>query len=81
LYAIKRIQLIKNTGVDQKRIEHEIDILARSNCPHIVRYYRWWDEHAEFNCQVSFLFDFYDFLEHFDLFSETRRRRETNQRT
>ncbi len=62
LYAIKRIQLIKNTDVDQKRIKREIDFLARSNCPHIVRYYRWWDEHAEFNCQVSFcfLFDFND---------------------
>ena len=65
LYAIKRIQLIKNAGVNQKRIEREIDFLARSNCPHIVRYYRSWDEHAEFNCQVSFCFLFDYFLEPF----------------
>ncbi len=53
IYAIKQIKLDKTSDAEQKRIKHDINFLAGLNCPYIVRYYRSWEECAEFNCQVS----------------------------
>jgi serine/threonine protein kinase len=62
MYAVKRIQVREHIGEEQERIKREIDFLAGANCPHIVRYYRAWNECTDFDCQVSSLSLFLSFI-------------------